>query len=362
MITVFNVGQGDSILLKPNFNCYCSDVPLLIDCGSDSQQVFTKINDDIIDVLITHSHNDHLGGFKGLSSKVRYLFIPYYLPEIWNIYNYLSKHLFNNVIDVDLINNSFEKVIVIGEGDKLCIHSEVLNPPKWPETYYNSSERDGYNIEEALRILRNNGIQLPEEEIINYRTEIELVSNLMFFSSGNNEQTNINEYVEFARNYVHNFFISLSMSLIYNRRLKINTLITKKFQSLIHRTSIVFKYDYHYNGKVLFTGDADKFVFNRLISKGTDISAEYLKVPHHGSKRNLSKKHLQKINPKYAIFSHNNGLFGRATDPHPNKEILDLFDNLNIEMGFTNDVIKGGPTRYFATTGLQHGFIDFKQP
>lgn len=91
---------------------------------------------------------------------------------------------------------------------------------------------------------------------------------------------------------------------------------------------------------MLLTGDASKKVFNRLIREGKDISATYLKMPHHGSKHNMNKKILSEISPKVAIISHNNGHFGAAKDTHPNQEILELLYNEKIKILLTNDVKK----------------------
>lgn len=79
-----------------------------------------------------------------------------------------------------------------------------------------------------------------------------------------------------------------------------------------------------------------------MISEGKDISAHYLKVPHHGSKKNINKKIMKKINPVIAIISHDNGIFGRAKDAHPNQEVLDLINSEGIKLISTNNIIKSG--------------------
>jgi hypothetical protein len=42
MVTVFNVGQGDSILLHPEEDCIFTEVPLLVDCGPKGANVHLK--------------------------------------------------------------------------------------------------------------------------------------------------------------------------------------------------------------------------------------------------------------------------------------------------------------------------------
>lgn len=53
--------------------------------------------------------------------------------------------------------------------------------------------------------------------------------------------------------------------------------------------------------KMLLTGDAGKKEIRRLIREGKDISATYLKMPHHGSQHNINKKILSEISPEAAI-------------------------------------------------------------
>lgn len=51
----------------------------------------------------------------------------------------------------------------------------------------------------------------------------------------------------------------------------------------------------------MLTGDAGKKEIRRLIREGKDISATYLKMPHHGSQHNMNKKILSEISPEVAI-------------------------------------------------------------
>ena len=115
--------------------------------------------------------------------------------------------------------------------------------------------------------------------------------------------------------------------------------IYKNYVRCTHDVCIVLKTSFE-GEEMLLTGDASKKVFKRLIWEGKDISASYLKMPHHGSKHNMDKKILRKISPDVAIISHDNGHFGTAKDTHPNQEILELLQNENIRILLTNDVVK----------------------
>jgi competence protein ComEC len=51
----------------------------------------------------------------------------------------------------------------------------------------------------------------------------------------------------------------------------------------------------------LFTGDIEQPVEERLLSRGADLSALVLKVPHHGSDTSLSPAFLAAVNPEAAV-------------------------------------------------------------
>ncbi len=72
----------------------------------------------------------------------------------------------------------------------------------------------------------------------------------------------------------------------------------EKYASL-NNYSLVLKLVYG-NTKFLFTGDAEELSENEI---NTDISADVIKIGHHGSNTSTSAKFLAKVNPKYAIIS-----------------------------------------------------------
>ena len=78
----------------------------------------------------------------------------------------------------------------------------------------------------------------------------------------------------------------------------------------------------------LFTGDIEKDAEGRLISSGVDLSADVLKVAHHGSSSSSSIDFLEKVNPKYAVISCGAGNGYR----HPEQVTLDEFKQKNIDL------------------------------
>lgn len=94
--------------------------------------------------------------------------------------------------------------------------------------------------------------------------------------------------------------------------------------------SIVARLVYGDN-EFLFTGDSPIGIENYLTSKEcykclTFLSADVLKVGHHGSRTSSSEGFIKAVNPKYAIISvGKNNKYG-----HPHKEVLDILDKFNI--------------------------------
>jgi competence protein ComEC len=81
--------------------------------------------------------------------------------------------------------------------------------------------------------------------------------------------------------------------------------------------SIVIKMVFD-NNKFLFTGDAQSDNEMDMINKGYDLTADVLKIGHHGSHTSTSEKFLDKVNPKYAVIS-----LGKDNDyGHPHKEVI----------------------------------------
>jgi len=86
--------------------------------------------------------------------------------------------------------------------------------------------------------------------------------------------------------------------------------------------SMVLKY--HYGGvDVLFTGDISAEDEALLVTEEADISADILKVSHHGSRYSSSDKFLQAVQPETAIIScGEDNMYG-----HPHEEALNrLYD------------------------------------
>lgn len=67
----------------------------------------------------------------------------------------------------------------------------------------------------------------------------------------------------------------------------------------------------------LFTGDAEMDLEERMVASGLELSADVLKVAHHGSKTSSSTAFLRAVSPKYAVISCGFNDYG-----HPTPEVL----------------------------------------
>lgn len=106
---------------------------------------------------------------------------------------------------------------------------------------------------------------------------------------------------------------------------------SSKYDSL-NNYSIVLKLTYG-EKKFLFMGDAEEISENEILNKGYDISADLIKVGHHGSNSSSSNNFISKVSPKYAVIS-----VGKNNDyHHPHKKTMDLLKNKNIKVYRTDE-------------------------
>ena len=99
----------------------------------------------------------------------------------------------------------------------------------------------------------------------------------------------------------------------------------------LNNTSIVLKMSFG-STTYLFTGDATNITEKKILNK--DISADVLKVGHHGSNYSSTDKFLNKVNPKYAIISvGKNNIYS-----HPATKTIDKLNKLNIKIYRTDEL------------------------
>lgn len=93
-----------------------------------------------------------------------------------------------------------------------------------------------------------------------------------------------------------------------------------------HDFMVIPRLDYGSEG-VLFMGDAEAKMESRLISDGASLSAQFLKIGHHGSKTSTTDKFLDAVNPGVAFIEV--GVKNHYGHPHPT--VLERLDNRGIK-------------------------------
>ncbi len=87
------------------------------------------------------------------------------------------------------------------------------------------------------------------------------------------------------------------------------------------------------NDRFVFIGDAESEEESDIVSSGIDISADVLKVGHHGSASSTSLTFLEKVNPRYAVIS-----VGKDNSyGHPAEVTLNKLKDKNIQIYRTDE-------------------------
>ncbi|MBQ3519654.1 MAG: hypothetical protein IJA31_10080 [Clostridia bacterium] len=375
LIDVINVGQGDCVVINPLDGCNYHNKCIMVDTGDGSYNITKYIGNKKVNLFITHHDKDHFGGFKYfLGSKwknIENIILPFYQNEL----TLIAKAMLNlkgvsgsidceQFIDyfADIVNNQLylkfiskedilqdlkvgsTKIHMCHEGDWFCNHFECLNPPKYIDGNhrYDSEKNTEKIIEEIFNKTFAKEISLYFLSCRNSFDYIEssLINDLFINDTSDNKFPSY----DIKANLFFNF---ITENLQTIRKFNINPNrenykeVFKAYKQTSHDVCTVLKFSYA-KQSVLLTADASKKVFNRLIDETIDIKSDYLKIPHHGSKRNIDENILNSINPKVAIISHNNRRFGTSLDSHPNCEVLDMLKKQRVKLIVTNDVIKDG--------------------
>lgn len=100
----------------------------------------------------------------------------------------------------------------------------------------------------------------------------------------------------------------------------------------LNNYSIVLKMEYG-NTSFLFAGDAEDVSEQEMLNKGYDLSADVLKIGHHGSSSSTTQAFLSKVNPKYAVI-----MVGADNNyGHPAQETMDKLKAANITVYRTDE-------------------------
>lgn len=95
----------------------------------------------------------------------------------------------------------------------------------------------------------------------------------------------------------------------------------------LNNHSVVVKVTYGKN-RFLLMGDAEKLSEEEIINKGFDVSADVIKIGHHGSYTSTSENFIKKVKPTVAVLSlGKDNSFG-----HPHRETINLLNKYNLKI------------------------------
>ena len=112
---------------------------------------------------------------------------------------------------------------------------------------------------------------------------------------------------------------------------KLTILAPTKSPDSLNNASIISKFEYG-KSSFLFTGDAEQAAELSLIASKADISADVLKVAHHGADTSSCKQFLLKVKPKWAVIE-----VGRYnSNGHPSPDVLSRLTDIGAEIHRTD--------------------------
>lgn len=279
-----DVGQGDCTIIRDH------NVTFMIDGGGDRFMnegnnigkrivfpVLLELNIKKLDcVFVTHVHYDHI---KGVLEVIEMIEVDtLVLPQVYE------------VIVKQYINDHYDPVVAEQDND------------------YRKSENSDNNNEEG-------DLEADGEDYLSH------------LFKGGDELFLLNELVDLVlMNDIELVFMSEG-DVITSDHLSFECLYpyeNKRYSDVENENSLVLNLEVN-NCSVLFTGDVEEenelWIVNNKDIKNIDI----LKVPHHGSNTSSSEEFLVKLNPKVAIVSVGDNLFG-----HPSDIVKIRYKNLNI--------------------------------
>ena len=294
---VLKLGNADAIFIRH----YVNDLPyvVLIDAGNISD--WAKIKDHLaeyyktstIDLAIcTHPDTDHMGGFFCLLEDENIT-----ISEFWLIDP--SEYLDENDIKYYRTKDSAKNAV-----------RKIFNHPT------NSSQ---------------NLIKMIEEKLSN--REMQIAYSVIKGHSHNILPIKVvapteDYYGEVVKNMVEDYGCAKvyeeADTTAYDEAEQVSVDTAKSSidtcdddNSPYNQSSIVLLYEPEYGKKILFTGDASCASLLQMTEDYPEINKiELLKVPHHGSKHNLSSAIIDILQPKTSYIS------AKGTRKHPSSAIV----------------------------------------
>lgn len=243
------------------------------------------------------------------------------VPEAWKI-GIMDSALKIHFIDVGQGDSIFselpngETLLIDAGPSKGIVNNYIKNLGYSSITYVVATHPDADHISGMPEILNSfpvNKFYMPEKE---HTTKI--------FESMLNAV---------AANGCDAIYARAGNSIVQTDSLSIQFISPTKSYSDNNNASAVVKLTYK-NNSFLFMGDAEVSAENDILNAGYDVSADVIKVGHHGSRSSTSDLFIKKVGPKYAVISvGKNNKYG-----HPTNEVLTVLFANNVDVYRTDEL------------------------
>ncbi len=293
-IVVFDVGQGDSILLVSP-----SGMTMLIDAGDEANgkkvvDGLKRENVDHLDYFVaTHPHPDHIGGAPGVLGAMKVGTVLYNGQTPAEMSPEIAQESGTSIALKGALNSNRRPPPSPKPGSRAV----VLRMPKKPIVYPTVTAYTDFKT-----AVSSNGAKLEQASP---GQEIDLGDGAIVYVLGPVEPYYTREQMRDGGNETN--ANSIVMRLVYGEF------------------------------SMLLPGDAEAQTEQRLLSKDTtltSLTAKVLKVSHHGSKYATSDEFLKRVKPEVAIISDSeSNRYG-----HPSQLVLDRLKANGVNNLFRTDL------------------------
>ena len=292
-IEMLDVGGADCFIINYYDKLNQSHL-VLVDAGnySDGDKIIKHMNryypnKDIDLAIISHPDKDHFGGFVYLLEK-------------------LSEEKYNAI--------SINRFVVNDPGNHI-----KADDVKYRRSDFRTQEeaRSVYTIDQHENLLDLiDSLDIDREEWL-VTSKSNDTKNQHFFVLG----PTLDYFEELVPNLRHDLEpIEESEQKFYSKSDEPRDIDSVKDDDSSHNaSSLIFLFlpEGEEGIKFLFTGDATRDSFNRILLSDYLKNCYWMKVPHHGSIHNLTTDLIEQINPSVAYIS------APGNDKHPATEIID---------------------------------------
>jgi len=289
-IYVLNVGDADAIIVQLAKGYL--KTTLLVDGGKDDSHAskiisfFEKIKDKPDAIICTHLDHDHIGGF------------PNILREYKNNIQWIWTHL----PEKHYRGNSFKKALM--ENASANKDSQLIL----------ASVQD---LENFIEVAHQLGLDKKIIEPFSDSKDQQLISicacwgiNILGPSTA--------FYDSIVPDILKEYDSKILESGVYKASVNPCAQIGQEgYDRPTNESSLIFQVTT--NNKYLFTGDAGLRAFDQISNQLNRVY--WLKVPHHGSRKNLNSELIEKLNPVKCFIS------ARGNNGHPDENLLACLKN-----------------------------------